>query len=54
MKINPFDQHYIGMLVIQYWLKTFSLASKDKNDTGSVKFCCNNKNTKIIILMTEL
>ena len=31
MQINPFDQHYIGELVIQCWL------SEDENDAGSRK-----------------
>ena len=44
MQINPFDQYYIGQLVIQCWLKTFSLASEDKNDAGSKTFCCNSEN----------
>ena len=53
MQINPFDQHYIGQLVVQCWLKRFSLASEDKNDAGSRNFCCN-KSIKKIILMTGL
>ena len=54
MKINLFDQHDIGHLIIQCWLKTLSLALEDKNDTESRKFCSNSKNIKRIILMTGL
>ena len=31
MQTNLFDQHYIGQLIIQCWLKTLSLASEDKS-----------------------
>ena len=48
MQTNLFDQHYIGQLIIQCWLKTLSLVSKDKNDVESRKFCCNSKNIKRI------
>ena len=48
MQTNLFDQHYIGQLIIQCWLKTLSLASEDKNDAESRKFCCNGKNIKRI------
>ena len=48
MQTNLFDQHYIGQLIIQCWLKTLSLASEDKNDSGNRKFCCNSKNIKRI------
>ena len=41
-------QHYIGQLIIQCWLETLSLASEDKNDAESRKFCCNSKNIKRI------
>ena len=43
MQTNLFDQHYIGQLIIQCWLKTLSLASEDKNDAESRKLCCNSK-----------
>ena len=48
MQTNLFDQHYIGQLIIQCWLKTLSLASENKNDAESRKFCCNSKNIKRI------
>ena len=54
MQVNPFDQHGIGQLVTQCYLKTFSLGSEDKNDAGSRKFCCNSNNIKRMILMTGL
>ena len=54
MQINLFDQHYIGQLIIQCWLKTLSLASEDKNDAESRNFCSNGDNIKRIILMTGL
>ena len=54
MQINLFNQHYIGQLIIQCWLKTLSLASEDETDAESRKFCCNSKNIKRIILMTGL
>ena len=46
MKTNLFDQHYIGQLIIECWLKSLSLASEDKNDAESRKFCCSSKNIK--------
>ena len=48
MQTNIFDQHHIGQLIIQCWLKSLSLASEDKNDAESRKFCCNSKNIKRI------
>ena len=48
MQTNLFDQHHIGQLIIQCWLKKLSLASEDKNDAESRKFCCNSKNIKRI------
>ena len=48
MQTNVCDQHYIGQLIIQCWLKTLSLAPEDKNDVESRKFCCNSKNVKRI------
>ena len=48
MQTNLFDQHYMGQLIIQCWLKMFSLASEDKNDAESREFCCNSKNIKRI------
>ena len=48
MQTNLFDQHYIGQLIIQCWLKTLSLAAEDKNNAESRKFCCNSKNIKRI------
>ena len=48
MQTNLFDQHYIGQLIIQCWLKTLSLASENKNDAESRKFCCNSKIIKRI------
>ena len=48
MQTNLFDQHCMGQLIIQCWLKTLSLAAEDKNDAESRKFCCNSKNTKRI------
>ena len=30
MQTSLFEQHYIGQLIIQCWLKTLSLASEDK------------------------
>ena len=46
MQTNIFDQHHIGQLIIQCWLKSLSLASEDKNDAESRKFCCNSKKIK--------
>ena len=46
MQTNLFEQHYIGQLIIQYWVKALSLASEDKNDAESRKFCCNSKKIK--------
>ena len=54
MQVNPFDQYYIRQLVIHCRLKKFSLASEDKNDTGSKNFCCSSKNIKRIIIITGL
>ena len=56
MQPNLFDQHYIGQIIIQCWLKPLSLALEDKNDAESRKFCCNSKNIKTfgVILMTGL
>ena len=55
MQTSLFEQQYIGQLIIQCWLKTLSLASKDKNDAKSRKFWFNSKNLKIIRnLMTGL
>ena len=48
MQTNLFDQHYIGHLIIQCWLKTLSLAPEDKNEVESRKFCCNSKSIKRI------
>ena len=48
MQTNLFDQHCIGQLIIQCWLKMLSSASEDKNDAESRKFCCNSKNIKRI------
>ena len=48
MQTNLFDQHYIGQLIIQCWLKTLSLASDDKNEAESRKFCSNSKCIKRI------
>ena len=48
MQTNLFDQHYIGQLIIQCWLKTLSLVSEDKNDAESRKCCRNNKNIEIV------
>ena len=48
MQTNLFDQHYIGQLIIQCWLKMLSLASEDKNDAESRKFYCNSKIIKRI------
>ena len=31
MQTSLFEQHYIGQLIIQCWLKTLSLASEDKS-----------------------
>ena len=54
MQINLFDQHYIGQLIIQCWLKALSLASEDKNDAESRTFRSNSDNIKRIILITGL
>ena len=48
MQTDLFYQHQIGQLIIQCWLKTLSLASADKNDAESRKFCCNSKNIERI------
>ena len=54
MQTNLFDQHYIGQLIIQCWLKTLSLASGDKSDAESRKFCCNKRTKEYVILITVL
>ena len=46
MQTNLFDQHYIGQVIIQRWLKTLSLASEVKNDAESRTFYCNSRNIK--------
>ena len=46
MQINLLAHHYIGKLIIQYWLKKLRLASEDKHNPESGKFCCNSKNIK--------
>ena len=48
MQTNLFEQHYKGQLIIQYSLKTLSLASEDKNDAEKRRFCCNSKKIKRI------
>ena len=48
MQTNLFDQHYIGQIIIQCWLEMLSLASEDKNDAESRKFCCDSKDIKRI------
>ena len=48
MQTSLFDQHCMGQLIIQCWLKKLSLASEDKNDAESRKFCCSSKNIKRI------
>ena len=55
MQTNLFDQHYIGQIIIQCWLEMLSLASEDKNDAESRKFCCTVRTSKeYVILMTGL
>ena len=48
MQTNLFDQHYIGQLIIQRWLKTLSLVSEDKNEAENRRFCSNSNNIKRI------
>ena len=55
MQTNLFDQHYIGQIIIQCWSEMLSLASEDKNDAESRKFCCTVRTSKeYVILMTGL
>ena len=55
MHPNLFDQHYMGQIIIQCWLKTLSLASEDKNDTESRNSAATVRTSKdYVILMTRL
>ena len=55
MQTNLFDQHYIGQLIIQCWLKTLSLASEAKNDAKAESSASTVRTSKEYVnLMTEL